>query len=166
MRFTGLEDPVFKDPFTVIDPAGSVWAVATDRVWFVAAKNKNTCPRFKGEAQALFTVLRLLGMKPMEPVTFDRQSTLEKIDTELSIGTVLGVPVSLRRLHDLLSSLPHEQLESWYASKDLGVPGVGFHCDGWRAYLIGFEDLIGEVPSIELVSDRLSAFDRAMALDD
>jgi hypothetical protein len=161
MRFVGLENPVLKEPFTVVDPAGSVWAVATDRIWFVAARGKNTCPRFKGEATALFTVLKLLGMKASEPQVFNRRLALARIDPEEYIGMVLGVPVSLRRLRDLLESLPAETLEGWNASDDLGVPGVGVACDGWRAYLIGFDSVVGEVPEFELSSN---AFDRAMSL--
>jgi hypothetical protein len=162
LKFVGLEDPVLSKPFTVLDPQGSVWAIASDRIWFVAAKDKNTCPRYRGGAGSLNTILALLRAEPKEAVAFDREDVLRRIDTE-GLGQVLGVTVSLKRLSDLLS-FPVQHLKAWNATSVLGISSLGFDGEGWRAYLMGFDNVVGSIPTFSLV--RQSLFEEIMRLDE
>lgn len=149
-------------PFTVVDPQGSVWAIASDRVWFFAAKDKNTCPRYRGGAQSLSTILALLRAEPKDAVIFDREEVLKRIDPE-GLGEVLGVTVSLKRLSDLLS-FPVQHMKAWNASSVLGLSALGFDGDGVRAYLMGFDNVVGSIPTFPLV--RKSLFDEIMGMED
>lgn len=162
LKFVESEDPVLSKPFTVMDPQGSVWAIASDRVWFVAAKDKNTCPRYKGGAKSLGTILSLLRAEPTGAVMFDREDVLRRIDPE-GLGDVLGVIVSLKRLSDLLT-FPVQNMRAWNATSVLGLPALGFDGDGCRAYLMGFDNVVGGIPSFQLV--RQSLFDEIMGLDE
>ncbi len=155
LKFVGLEDPVLSKPFTVMDPQGSVWAIASDRIWFVAAKDKNTCPRYKGGAASLNTILALLRAEPYEAVNFDREDVLRRLDPD-GLGSVLGVVVSLKRFSDLLS-FPVQHMRAWNATSVLGLSALGFDGDGCRAYLMGFDNVVGSIPTFQLV--RQSFFD-------
>ena len=162
LKFVGLEDPVLSKPFTVVDPQGSVWAIASDRIWFVAAKDKNTCPRYKGEASALSTILALLRAEPLGAIPFNREDALRRLDPE-GLGEVLGVTVSLKRLSDLLS-FPVKHLKAWNATSVLGLSSLGFDGDGWRAYLMGFDNMVGVITPFSL--DQQSFFDEIMSMED
>jgi len=148
MNFVGSEHPVFNRPFTVVDAKGLVWAVSTDRVWFVAGRNKNTAPRFRGGPGELGVILKMLRLEPKDPVTFDREDVLGRLDSD-GLGTVLGVVVSLKRLSDLLS-LPDKSFQAWDATEEIGLPSLGFLSENWRAYLMGFQDVKEEVPEFSL----------------
>jgi hypothetical protein len=161
LKFVGSEDPVLSKPFTVLDPQGVVWAIATDKIWFVAARDKNTCPRFRGESSALTTILSLLRAEPQDAVAFDREELLSRVDPE-GLGQVLGITVSLKRLVDLLT-FPAKHLRAWNATPIFGLPSLGFDGDGWRAYLMGFDNVIGEIPAVSLTPQSL--FDEIMALE-
>jgi hypothetical protein len=161
LKYVGLEDPVLSKPFSVVDPQGSVWAIASDKIWFVAAKDKNTCPRYKGESSSLMTILTLLRAEPREAVAFDREDVLRRIDQD-GLGEVLGVTVSFKRLYDLLS-FPAKHLRAWNATNVLGLASLGFDGDGWRAYLMGFENAVG-TPTFSLA--RKSLFDEIMSLEE
>ncbi len=162
LKFTGLEDPVLSKPFTVVDPQGSVWAIASDLIWFVAAKDKNTCPRYKGEAAALSTILALLRAEPKDAISFDREDVLRRIDPD-GLGEVLGVTVSLKRLNDLLS-FPVKHLKAWNATAVLGLSSLGFDGEGWRAYLMGFDNVVGTISPFSLAQQSL--FDEIMSLEE
>lgn len=165
MNFTGSEHPVFKNPFTVVDRHGSVWSVATDRIWLVAAKDKNLSPRYKGDTGSLMVILKLLGLTPVNGHTVDRERTLAVLPDESSIRSVLGVPVNVRRLRDLFESLPEPSVTCWNASEALAVPALGVTCAGWQAILVGFDDVV-EVPEVSLVLQEKTAFELAMSLDE
>lgn len=162
LKFVEAQDPVLSKPFTVVDPQGSVWACASDRVWFVAARNKNTCPRFQGESSALMTILSLLKAEPKDPVPFDREDALRRMDPE-GLGQILGVTVSMKRLYDLLS-FPTKGLKAWNATGVLGLSSLGFDGEDWRAYLMGFDNVTGDIPAFTLATQSL--FDEIMSLED
>jgi len=163
MNFTGSEDPVLSQPFTVVDPAGSVWTIATDKIWLVAVKGKGSAPRFRGDFSGLNILLKLLRLEPTDGVEFDKAEALKRLDAD-GIGRVLGIAVSMKRLRDLLIGIPEEKLLAWDASV-IGPPALGLTCDGWRAFLMGFEDA-GEVEEFSLVSTSRHLFDLAMAFDE
>lgn len=148
MNYVGSENPVFSQPFTVVDPKGVVWSVSTDRIWFVAAKGKNSAPRFRGDMASLGVILNLLKLEPKDPVVFDREEVLQRLDPE-GLGAILGVVVSLKKLHDLLS-LPEPKLQAWDATEAVGAPSVGFSSERWRAYLMGFTEVTAPVPEFSL----------------
>jgi hypothetical protein len=145
-----------------MDPQGSVWAIASDRVWFFAAKGLNTCPRYKGRADSLNTILALLRAEPKDTVSFDREEVLKRIDPE-GLGEVLGVTVSMKRLSDLLS-FPVSRWRAWNATSVLGLSSLGFEGTACRAYLMGFDNVVGSIPTFPLV--RQSLFDEIMSLDE
>lgn len=148
MNFAGSENPVFSQPFTVVDPKGIVWAVSTDRIWFVAAKEKNTAPRFRGDMGSLGVILSLLKLEPKDPVLFDREEVLQRLDPE-GLGSVLGVVVSLKKLYDLLT-FPEAKLQAWDATEAVGAPSIGFASERWRAYLMGFTEVTDPVGEFSL----------------
>lgn len=149
-------------PFTVVDPQGSVWAVASDKIWFVAAKGKNTCPRFKGESSSMMVILSLLQAEPTDAVSFDREDVLRRVDQD-GLGQILGVTVSLKRLYDLLT-FPAKHLRAWNATSVLGLSSLGFDGEGWRAYLMGFDNVVGDIPTFSLTTQSL--FDEIMGLEE
>ncbi len=162
LKFAGSEDPVLSKPFTVVDPQGATWAIASDKIWFVAARNKNTCPRFRGESSGLSVILALLRAEPVDPVLFDREEVLSRIDPD-GLGQILGITVSLKRLADLLT-FPVKHLKAWNATPILGLPSLGFDGEGWRAYLMGFDNVVGEIPAFSLTTKSL--FDEIMGLEE
>lgn len=160
--FAGTEDPVLSKPFTVLDPKGTVWTVATDRVWFVAVQGRDSAPRFKGPITSLTTVLNLLRIQPFQPVDIEVEEVLARLQPE-GIGQVLDVAVSLHRLYDLLKSCPTKQLLAWNCTDVFnGEPGLGFSSSGWRAYLMGFDD-VKDAPVFDLLSPERSLFEFAMS---
>lgn len=162
LKFVEVQDPVLQKPFTVVDPQGSVWACASDRVWFVAAKNKNSCPRFNGESGALMVILSLLKAEPQDAVTFDREDVLRRMDPE-GLAEILGVTVSMKRLYDLLS-FPTKRLRAWNATSVLGLASLGFDGEDWRAYLMGFDNVVDGIPKFTLATQSL--FDEIMSLEE
>jgi hypothetical protein len=163
MNYAGLEDPVLRQPFTVVDPDGSVWTVATDRVWMIATKVRGASPRFRGNIEGLNVILRMLRLDPVNAVEFDKADVLKRLDPD-GLGRVLGVAVSLKRLQDLLVGIPKDTLLAWNASI-IGPPAIGFTCEGWRAFLMGFENA-RNVEEVSLVSTSRQLFDLAMSLDE
>lgn len=158
MKFSGSEDPMFSQPFTVVDRKGAVWTVATDKVWLVASRGNGTAPRFKGESEALFTVLKVLHYVPTDGVILPTQFP------DSNVCSVLGVTVSTKRLQDLVMEAPAEA-KLWSASGLFPtIPGIGISCDGWMAMLMGFTNVIGDVPVVDL-SPTPDLFDLAMGLD-
>lgn len=162
--FAGSEDPVLSKPFTVVDPKGSVWTVATDRVWFVAVKDRDTAPRFKGPVTSLTTILNLIRLDPSNPVDVEVKEALGRLDPD-GLGLVLNVVVSLHRLQDLLKICPDKTLLAWNSTNALqGNPSLAFSATGWRAYLMGFEE-VSSVASFDLLSPERSLFELAMGQD-
>lgn len=161
IKYTGSEDPVLSKPFTLVDPQGVPWALATDRIWLVAVKDKNTAPRFKGASQALFVLLKLIQCEPSDPTEVNATETASRL-TDEGLTSVLGIVVAKKRLRDLLLSCTESTVKIWDATHVLGLPGLGLTVAGWRAYLMGFDEAEG-VPEFELVQPNL--FDLAMGLD-
>lgn len=151
---------MFNQPFTVIDPQGTAWGIASDKIWFVACKGKQF-PRFKGSITALTSVLKLLKAEPAEYVEVTPAGRSER---ESPIVMILGVPVSQDRINCLVQACPCN-VRMWNSTQYLGVPSLGFYSKEWRAYLMGYENVIGEVPVSSLrVEDERSLFDLAMSL--
>lgn len=148
-------------PFTVVDPQGISWALATDRIWFVAVKGQNTAPRFKGASQALFVLLKLLQCEPSDSTEVNTRETAGRL-TEEGLTSVLGIVVAKKRLRDLLLACTEGTVKVWDATHVLGLPGLGLTVAGWRAYLMGFE-AAEDVPEFDLIEPNL--FDLAMGLD-
>jgi hypothetical protein len=71
--------------------------------------------------------------------------------------------VSFKRLYDLLS-FPAQHLKAWNATDVLGLASLGFAGDDWRAYLMGFENVVGTIPSFTLSPKSL--FDEIMSLEE
>ncbi len=164
MNFTGLEDPVLSQPFTVVDPDGSVWTIATDRVWLIAAKGRGSSPRFRGDIEGLSAILKILRLTPpSNAIEFDKTDVLNRLETD-GLGRVLGVVVSRKRLQNILAVIPKDTIVAWDASFN-GLPALGFTCDGWRAILMGFENT-GEVEDVSLISSGRQLYDLAMSLDE
>lgn len=149
---------MFSQPFTVVDRKGSVWTVATDKVWLVAVRGNGTAPRFRGESEALFTVLKVIHYTPQSVLTLPTQFP------DSNVCNVLGVTVSTKRLQDLVTEAPTEA-KIWSASGLFPtIPGIGISCEGWKAMLMGFSNVIGDVPVVDL-SASPDLFDLAMGLD-
>lgn len=161
MRFVSSEDPVFSNPFTVVDPSGSVWSLATNKVWLVAARKRSPCPRFKGDTASLTVLLRMLRLEPSNPITVDTAYALDHL--EEGMAKVMGVVVSLRLLGDLLREAPVNPVQVWDTTPVLGPPSLGILCEDWRAYLMGFED--AEADEVSLVRSGRTAFEIAMSLE-
>ena len=164
MSYAGSENPVYAQPFTVVDPRGFVWTVATNLVWLVAVKDRGAAPRFRGEFNALGTVLKMLRMEPAEAVEFESKDVLKRLDPE-GLGRILGVVVSMRRLQDLLAGIPAEKLTAWNVTGPIGLPALAFASEGWRAFLMGFRDSY-DVDDFSLLPPGRELFDLAMGLDD
>lgn len=164
LNYVSTEVPVLNKPFTVVDSKGSVWTIASDRVWFVAVKGKNHGPRFQGVGSSLGAILHLLRLEPEEPVAIDRDDVLQRLDPD-GLGSVLGVVVSRKRLHDLLT-FPMRSVRAWDASRALGAPSLGFVGEGVVAYLMGFGNVVDEVPEFSIVPAERSLFDEIMSLDE
>ena len=162
MKYTGSEDPVLSKPFTLVDPKGSPWALATDRIWFVAVKDRNTAPRFKGSGQSLAVLLKLIQSEPHGPTEVEAEEMARRLGGDSGLVRVLGIVVARHRLRDLMLSCPQPRVKVWDATRVLGLPGLGVTVDGWRAFLMGFEDA-EDVDDFEVVLPNL--FDLAMSLD-
>jgi len=161
VRFVGLEDRVFSQPFTVIDPQGSAWGIASDKIWFVASRGKHFA-RFKGTMDSLSSVLKLLKAEPSEFI--EALSSGKSVVEGSPIVSILGVPVSQDRLNTLIEAFPC-RIQVWNSSAYLGVPSLGFYSKEWRAFLMGYENVIGEVPESNIeVQDERSLFRLAMGL--
>jgi hypothetical protein len=161
MKYTGSEDPVLSKPFTLVDPQGNPWVLATDRVWFVAVKNKNTAPRFKGGGQALAVLLKLIQCEPDSPTEVDPSEVVGRLGDD-GLTNILGVVVARKRLRDLFLSCTEKRVQVWDATHVLGLPGLGITMSDWRAYLMGFDNA-ENVDEFSLVPPNL--FDLAMGLD-
>lgn len=161
MRYTRVEDPVLSKPFTLVDPQGVPWALATDRIWFVAVRNKNTAPRFKGTGQALAILLKLIQCEPDSPTEVTSSEVVGRL-TEDGLANVLGIVVAKKRLRDLLLACTEPKVKVWDATHVLGLPGLGITVKDWRAYLMGFDNAEG-VAEFSLVLPNL--FELAMGLD-
>jgi len=159
LNFTGSQDdPVLARPFTVVDPQRSCWTCASNRILFMALRDRNQGPRFKGTYQSLSVILELLKAIPRGSISFDRDDVLRRVDPE-GLGTILGVTVSLRYLHDILITSQAQPMCAWDATTILGLPCLGFDGPGWRAYLMGFSNIADPAPSVSLVPGSLLDFD-------
>ncbi len=158
VNFVGSKDPVFNQPFTVIDPQGDAWGIASDKIWFIAQKGKQL-PRFKGTFGVVSTVLMLLKARPE---VYTEVSSACKVPSaeEAPIVSILGVPVSQDRLKTLILAFPCK-VRMWDSTELLGVPSLGFYSAEWRAFLMGYDNVVESVPEIVL-EEELSLFDLAM----
>jgi hypothetical protein len=163
MKFTGRDDPVLSRPFTVIDPQGAAWGVASDKVSFVAVKGCNTFSRYQGPASSLTVVLGLLKVAAADSIDVIAAEVSERIPEDAAIVSVLGVSVNPGRLKDILLSSP-EHVEVWDCSAKLGVPSLAFFGKDWKAFLMGHENVEDEVPVLDLADDQHSLFALAMSL--
>ena len=150
---------MFSQPFTMVDRKGSVWTVATDKIWFVAAQGQGTAPRFKGDSQALFAMLNILHYDPRDGVALPT-----KVGVDNHVCSVLGVTVSTKRFEDLLAEAPSDSRLCLSSGIFPGIPGIGIFADGWRALLMGFANVTEEVPVVDL-TPPLSLFDLAMGME-
>jgi len=164
MKFTGSEYPVFNRPFTVIDPQGQPWGISSDKVWLVAVKGLASFSRFKGSADSLGVVLKLIRMASHDDVDVLASEIADRIIEDLPLISILGVSVKPLRLKELLLSSP-SRVKIWNCSTALGVPSVAFFSKDWKAFLMGYENVSEEVPSLDLAEDQQSLFDLAMSLD-
>lgn len=156
--------PVYRKPFTVVDPQKAVWSAATDSVWFVAQQIDKPYQRLRASIDTLNTVLRLLKHTPVNPVSFVKAEVLSRFEAE-GLARVLGVPVELRRLKKLIASFPAVDGVAWDSTEALGAPSIGLSCEGFRAYLAGFNSA-GEPAEFSLVNPDELRFEALMALGD
>lgn len=160
MKFTRSSDPVFTHPFTLVDRQGSVWTIATDKIWLVASKGPGTAPRFSGGAESLPCLLNILHYEPKDTVQLPTKVTVED-----NVCSVLGVTVVTKRFQDLLSEAPAESRLWKVEGLFPGLPGIGISTASWRAVLMGFTNVVGEIPVIDIAPDPVDLFDLAMGLD-
>lgn len=140
--FTHQDEEWFKQPFTVVDVKGSVWNVATDRVWLVAAKGKSKYPRWPGNAAQLNVVLGLIQSVPVEPrvVTTEVLQGWVGSDPENKLGKIMGAVTHLGRLGDLLGLLPAGDVHMWDASSVMRQdPCLGIESKDLRIFLMGYK---------------------------
>lgn len=107
-------------------------------------------------------ILSLLKAEPQDAVTFDREDVLRRMDPE-GLAEILGVTVSMKRLYDLLS-FPTKRLRAWNATSVLGLASLGFDGEDWRAYLMGFDNVVDGIPKFTLATQSL--FDEIMSLEE
>ena len=101
-------------------------------------------------------------MAPTNPVDVDVQEVLGRLEPE-GEAMVLDVAVNLRRLQGVLQNCPASKLLAWNATASLqGNPGLGFSTDGWRAFLMGFENLAEAPATFDLVAPERLLFDLVM----
>ncbi len=161
MKYVGSEDPVFTHPFTMMDRKGAVWTIATDKIWFVAVRGEGTAPRFKGDSTGFFALLNILHYDPKVSVPMPSPS---KVNGEEHVCSVLGITVVAKRFQDLLTEAPAES-KLWVVDELFPkLPGIGISSEGWKAILMGFENVTGEVSVVDLTPEA-SLFDLAMGMD-
>lgn len=161
MKYVGSEDPVFTHPFTMVDRKGAIWTIATDKIWFVAVRDNGMAPRFKGDSTGFFALLNILHYEPKTSVPLPSPN---KVDGESHVCSILGVTVVAKRLQDLLMEAPADA-KLWTVDELFPMlPGIGISSDGWTAIIMGFENVVGDVPIIDL-SPAPSLFDLAMGMD-
>lgn len=130
------QDEWFKTPFTVVDIKGSVWNVATDRAWIVAAKGKGKYPRWPGNMAQLNVMLGLIQSLPVEPRVVGA-SVLKQWASSGDIGKVMGATIDLEKLGKLMSLFP-EDLQVWDASSVMRKdPCLGMGTQDLRVFLMG-----------------------------
>jgi hypothetical protein len=156
--FSGKTKPEYRRPFTVVDPQGEPWAIATDEVWLFAIKGLNKGPRFRGQAEALSTLLRLLRLPTSNSVQFEKHTVKEGLEY---LGIILDVVVDLKRFGTLVNELPERPITIWNATEALGAPSLMLTCSDCLAVLMGHSgDAEGvlEYDLVPLVGSPLDAF--------
>jgi hypothetical protein len=146
--FSGKTKPEYRRPFTVVDPQGDPWTIATDEVWLFAVKGLNKGPRFRGQAEALATLLRLLRASSSSPVQFEQNSVREGLE---GLGSILDVVVDLQRFGLLVHELPERPVTIWNATDVLGSPGLMLTCSDCLAVLMGHMGPVDEILQYDLV---------------
>lgn len=145
-KFVGRGDPWVTQPFSVVTPDGTPWAVATDRSWLVAVKGDSSYPRGVIPGRPLFVILGLLQKVPEKPTLVDLQSLRsfagEYEDKPWSeadpSGYILEVPVSLSRMAYLLRELPGENVQLWKTLLETREPCLVFESSGeCKIFLMG-----------------------------
>ncbi len=157
--FSGKTKPEYRRPFTVVDPQGDPWTIATDEVWLFAVKGLNKGPRFRGQAEALTTILQLLRLPSSNSVQFERYTTVK--DDLDGLGTILGVVVDLKRFAILVSEFPERPITIWNATEALEAPSLMLTCSDCLAVLMGHSGAFEGIPEydlIPLVGSPLDAF--------
>lgn len=145
--FVGSTKPEYSKPFTLVDPQGDPWTIATDEVWLFAVKGLNKGPRFRGGSEALSTILKLLRCESRNAVKFERQ-TLREASSEL--GSILGVTVDLKRFATLVQEFPERPVTIWNITEDLGEAGLMLACSDCLAVLMGCDGDLSDVPVYDL----------------
>lgn len=128
-------------PFTVKDPTGNTWSVATDKVWIAAVKEEGAYPRFLAGIDALNKVVSLIKTDPTpdKSVLFDKTSALNLLnDTDVRYVQVLGVVVERERLIKILKDILPEGSVMWNSTDLVGVPSLGFAAKDHKWYLTGW----------------------------
>jgi hypothetical protein len=168
----------FKTPFTVVDIKGTVWNVATDRAWIVAAKGKGHYPRWSGNMAQLNVILGLIQSLPVDPRIVE-VSVLKQWASSDHTGKIMGASVDLKRLAKLLDLL-RGSLQIWDASSVMRQdPCLGMCQEVLRIFLMGqaqedtpshvFDTMKFTKPlekPIKPAPDGWAAFDLAMSLDE
>ncbi len=145
-------------PFTVKDPTGNTWSVATDKVWIAAVKEEGAYPRLLAGIDALNKVLNLIKTNPTpdKSVLFDKTSALTLLNsTDVKYVQVLGVVVERERLIKILTDILPEGSVMWNSTDLVGVPSLGFAVKDRKWYLAGW----GNVESFKPLSFEWSLDD-------
>lgn len=130
-------DEWFKNPFTVVDTKGSVWNVATDRIWIVAVRGKGQYPRWPGNMAQLNVILSLIQSLPVEPRVVEA-SVLKQWASSGNIGKIMGTILDLGKLSKIMNLFPEGSLQIWDANSVMRKdPCLGMGLHDVRAFLMG-----------------------------
>jgi len=146
--FTTEGDPgglqAYGKPFSVVDVAGNVWNVATNRVWLVAVEGKAVYGRWKGAGDTLNMILNYIQCHKVDPYLVS-VAKLQEWTTKGSVG-LLRFPSGrymLLQLHMLATVLQihtKDTIELWDAKTTAAhMPCLGLAEPGRRAVLMGYD---------------------------
>jgi hypothetical protein len=176
-RFTRPNEDVWKQPFSLVDPEGCMWAIAIDGVWFIATKTRSFYKCYSGSKKDLKNIAKMIQMEPKNPIQAPLDRLKEwagkptyKFDPDNDRqGTLFKVTVNLCRLARLLGEASTEDVTVWDATKIApfsGLACIGLEAGGWRAFLMGYEEIEKDAPVFDIKAPEKELFDLAMSFDD
>ena len=181
LKFTIKDEPGFEEPF-ILTAGSTKWSVASDRKWIVCVRGGGPFkpaqwPK-KDHDNRLAYFTKLLETEPPEEaitvsmgdlISWSRQRDLTGIATQITVGSVLGVTLNIRRLQFMLEGLPFRHVVIWDASAEAAMSCLGISAGGrWKAFLAGFPLEADDEPDVEDFNpaSEQDGFSLAMEMDD